>query len=100
MATAVDYGVFCSLFRLLDCMALTHATAQKIFPPRTREYAGYPFRDNWTDWYDRLAAPITNYYTIDEIFEWTEKARLKDVRVSLVGDSWIWAIGRRPARNG
>jgi uncharacterized protein YbaR (Trm112 family)/ubiquinone/menaquinone biosynthesis C-methylase UbiE len=93
--TLVDYGIFCTLFRLLSKFNALRPFCQKIFPARTQEYAGYSFRNNWTDWYDRLAAPITHFYDTSDITSWLREASLEKVEVNAEGDSWIWAIGRR-----
>lgn len=96
-ATMIDYGIFCTLFRVFNSLPAAGAAARKMFPARTQEYAGYSFRNNWTDWYDRLAAPLTNYYTVEDIEKWLKNAGLEDGGVSPVGDSWIWAKGTRGA---
>jgi hypothetical protein len=68
---------------------------ERLTPPRIKEYARYDLYTAATDWFDRLAAPISNSYDEPEIRAWYERAGLTDIQTERVEDSWIWAIGTR-----
>ena len=68
----------------------------QLAPAHLREYAKYPFRVSEADWFDRLAAPITHWYTREEVARWFERAQLQEARVEPIGDFWWRGQGRLP----
>jgi hypothetical protein len=65
------------------------------FPVRIREYADHGYYTAYADWYDRLAAPITNYYRERELQDWLSRSSLRETALKKVEDSWWWLYGRR-----
>nr|MBI3612483.1 methyltransferase domain-containing protein [Nitrospirota bacterium] len=90
-ATLLDYGVCVNAYRVLRGIAAVERCA----PLRIKEYAGYDFYASYTDWFDRLAAPVSHFYSEDEIVGWCRRAGLTEIETALVGDSWVWAKGRK-----
>ena len=64
-------------------------------PSHFKEYAKYDWSTYRTDWFDRLSAPITNYYEEDEIGDWFTGESLEDIQVSSYGDFFIRGIGTK-----
>ncbi|TAJ07289.1 MAG: methyltransferase domain-containing protein [Nitrospirae bacterium] len=90
-ATVLDYGVFVNAYRLFRRLAVVEQYA----PLRIKEYAGYDFYASYTDWFDRLAAPVSHSYSEEEMLGWFRRAGLAEIETTLVGDSWVWAKGRK-----
>jgi len=93
IAAIVDYGIVVNLYRLFRRFLSMAVRA----PLRIKEYARYDFYTSYADWFDRLSAPLSHFYTESEIREWFEKAELKNIETALVGDSWVWGKGHRGA---
>jgi SAM-dependent methyltransferase/uncharacterized protein YbaR (Trm112 family) len=93
----VDYGVFVNLYRLLCRLPVLSFLARDYSPPRVKEYARHGFKVAYTDWFDRLSAPISNYYKRPEMLAWLERSRLIHTRLKPVEDSWWWLYGERKA---
>jgi SAM-dependent methyltransferase len=91
----IDYGIFINLFRLTQKVPVLRKWVKKYSPLRMIEYATHGFRISYTDWFDRLSAPITNYYKEDEMKLWLKRSRLCSTRLLLEGDSWWWLYGER-----
>jgi SAM-dependent methyltransferase len=94
----LDYGVFVNLYRLLSVLPLVDSLVRNYSPPRVKEYARHGFKVGYTDWFDRLSAPISNYYKRHEMLEWLERSQLSNTRLNLVEDSWWWLYGERKAQ--
>ena len=71
---------------------------QRVAPLRIKEYAEYGYHVSYTDWYDRLSAPITNYYKEHEMRDWLAGSSLCSTRLIKEGDSWWWLYGERENR--
>jgi SAM-dependent methyltransferase/uncharacterized protein YbaR (Trm112 family) len=97
LCNLVDYGVFVNLYRLLSVLPLIASLVRNCSPPRVKEYARHGFKVGYTDWFDRLSAPISNYYKRNEMREWLERSQLSNTRLDLVEDSWWWLYGERKA---
>jgi hypothetical protein len=97
LCNLVDYGVFVNLYRLFSVMPLIGSLVGNCSPPRVKEYARHGFKVGYTDWFDRLSAPITNYYKRHEMIEWLERSKLSNTRLNFDEDSWWWLYGERGA---
>jgi len=79
---------------------LTHILGPQRMPhihPHIREYAKYSFHISHTDWFDRLTAPITHWYTREEIEGWFRRApHLQEISVRPIGDFWWRGQARMP----
>ena len=91
-ATVIDYGIVVNLYRLLQRAALV----ARWTPLRIKEYAKYDFAASYADWFDRLSAPTSHFYSQAELRAWFERAGLKNIETALVEDSWVWGKGERP----
>ena len=95
LCNLLDYGICINLYRLLTALPYVSLTAKKYAPLRIKEYANHGFKINYTDWFDRLSAPITNYYKENKMLEWLKHSGLIHTRLLLEGDSWWWLYGER-----
>lgn len=93
LCNLVDYGVFINLYKLLVKQPRIGRFFEHAAPLRVREYAGYGYQVSLTDWYDRLSAPITNYYTEEKMQQWLAHSSLGHTQLQAVGDSWWWLYG-------
>ncbi|GJL65086.1 MAG: hypothetical protein NPIRA05_00570 [Nitrospirales bacterium] len=91
LATVVDYGLFVNCYRLFQ----RYERIAALVPSRIKEYASYDFLSSYTDWFDRLSAPLSNFYNEEEIHAWFRRAGLSNITTSLVEDSWVWGKGSR-----
>ena len=98
LCNLVDFGVFVNLYRLFSILPLVGSLVKNCSPSRLKEYARHGFKVGYTDWFDRLSAPITNYYKRHEMVEWIERSQLSNTRLNLVEDSWWWLYGERKAQ--
>ena len=94
----VDYGVFVNFYRLLSALPLVGSLVKNSSPFRVKEYARHGFKVGYTDWFDRLSAPITNYYKRHDMIEWLGRSELSNTMLKFVEDSWWWLYGERKAR--
>lgn len=99
LCNLVDYGVFVNLYRLLKNIPVFRNFVDRHAPLRVKEYAKYGLQVAYTDWYDRLSAPITNYYKESDLKGWVARSGLGKSSLELVGDSWWWVYGERIARS-
>jgi len=90
----LDYGLVVNLYRAMRSFRAGRSLAG-FFPARTREYAEHGYYTAYADWYDRLAAPITNYYKEKELQDWLSRSSLQETALKKVEDSWWWLYGRR-----
>ncbi|CAK0775950.1 Methyltransferase type 11 domain-containing protein [Gammaproteobacteria bacterium] len=65
-------------YRILNRLPATRRFAQQI-PGRV--YAMLPFRENVLGWFDRLGAPVTHYFSREQVTTMLEAAGLRDVEV-------------------
>jgi SAM-dependent methyltransferase/uncharacterized protein YbaR (Trm112 family) len=93
----IDYGIFVNLYRLVKDFPAAGILARHYAPLRVKEYATYGYNVGYTDWFDRLSAPITNYYKEPEMRSWLMHSKLSKTDLRLVGDSWWWLYGERTA---
>jgi SAM-dependent methyltransferase len=93
VAAVLDYGVCCNLYRVLSRFPGLSRVAS-LFPNRIKEYATYDFHVSYTDWYDRLSAPIVECYSESDIRGWYERAGLASIRTSVQADFGVRAQGR------
>lgn len=52
---------------------------------RVKLYARYPFQVVYTDWFDRLSAPVRHYFDEGDLMSWAARAGLVNVRISPTG---------------
>jgi len=97
LCNLIDYGIFINLFRLTQNIPVLGKWVKQYAPLRIIEYATHGFRISYTDWFDRLSAPITNYYKENEMKLWLKRSELCNTRLLLEGDSWWWLYGERKA---
>jgi SAM-dependent methyltransferase/uncharacterized protein YbaR (Trm112 family) len=95
LCNLVDYGVFVNLYRLFSILPLVGSLVKDCSPPRLKEYARHGFKVGYTDWFDRLAAPISNYYKRHEMLGWLERSQLSNTKLKFIEDSWWWLYGER-----
>ena len=93
----IDYGIFINFFRLTQQLPILHKWIKQYAPLRIIEYATHGYRISYTDWFDRLSAPITNYYKETEMKMWLKRSELCNTKLMLEGDSWWWLYGERKA---
>lgn len=91
----IDFGIFVNLYRLLLRLPSMGKCVAKGAPPRIKEYSEHGFKVAYTDWFDRLSAPITNYYEKNEVQGWLIRSNLCNTRLLPVSDSWWWLQGER-----
>jgi SAM-dependent methyltransferase len=97
LCNLIDYGIFINIFRFTQKVPLLRKWTEKYAPLRVAEYAKHGYRISYTDWFDRLSAPITNYYKENEMKLWLNRSRLCNTRLLPEGDSWWWLYGERKA---
>ena len=97
LCNLVDYGIFINLYRLTENLPVLGRLIKRYSPLRVKEYATYGFRVGYTDWFDRLSAPITNYYKENEMHHWLKRSGLCNTKLLLEGDSWWWLYGEKKA---
>ncbi len=56
------------------------------FSSRTESYSESSFYICYTDWFDRLSAPIRYYYSEEDLKRWAESSELNSVHISSTGD--------------
>ena len=95
LCNLVDYGVFINIYRILSRIPVVGRCLVRVAPLRVQEYAQHGYRVAYTDWYDRLSAPITNYYRRDEMQNWLTDSGMENARLEPEGDSWWWLYGER-----
>lgn len=77
-AACAAFAFFVWPYRLLKTLGLK-SIAEKL---PMKQYSSLPFRVCINDQLDRFSAPIENRYTKQEVFEWLDRAELKDQRVN------------------
>jgi SAM-dependent methyltransferase/uncharacterized protein YbaR (Trm112 family) len=95
LCNLLDYGIFMNLYRLTRNLPLLGKAVRRHTPLRVKEYATYGFSVGYTDWFDRLSAPISNYYKEDEMRDWLNRSGLTNTQLLMVRDSWWWLCGER-----
>ena len=95
LCNLLDYGIFVNLYRFLAHLAIFSRLAERWFPKRLKEYAAHGYRVAYADWFDRLSAPITNYYKKEELIEWLTRSEMHNTKILPVNDSWWWLYGER-----
>ena len=95
LCNLIDYGIFINTYRLIENLPFLEKLANRYFPSRIKEYANHGFRVGFADWFDRLAAPITNYYKEIEMQNWLKHSGLSNTKLLMEGDSWWWLYGER-----
>jgi len=93
LCNMVDYGIVINSYKLLSKLPLIGRIVDRFAPLRVIEYAGHGYQISLTDWYDRLSAPITNYYRQEKMQEWLDNSPLNNQQLQAVGDSWWWLYG-------
>lgn len=85
-------------YRILSSIPFTKNLAEKI-PGRI--YARFPFRENIVGWFDRLGAPVTNYFSKADVENMFKNANFREIKVSTrpgASASWV-AQAKRPDEN-
>lgn len=65
-------------YRILSRIPFTRELAERI-PGRI--YAKFPFRENVVGWFDRLGAPVTHYFTRDDVEKMLADAEFEAIEV-------------------
>jgi len=89
----LDYGLVVNLYRAMRSFRAGRSLAG-FSCPNTRICRAW-YYTAYADWYDRLAAPITNYYKERELQDWLSRSSLQETALKKVEDSWWWLYGRR-----
>ena len=85
-------------FRLLLAGRLKTLLARKW--PRLAVYAPYPLQVACADWFDRLAAPVRHYLSLDELNAWCARTGLRRARITPTG-LYGWTLyAERPGDDG
>jgi SAM-dependent methyltransferase/uncharacterized protein YbaR (Trm112 family) len=92
---AIDWTLFVVPYRAAARLPVVGAVARRIGPARLKVYAVYPFQVVYADWFDRLAAPIRNYYDDRAMREWLDRAHLSRTAISPTGLFGWRAYGER-----
>ena len=95
LCNLLDYGILVNLYRFLAHSAISCRLAERWFPQRFKEYAAHGYRVAYADWFDRLSAPITNYYKKEELIQWLARSGLRNTKLLPVNDSWWWLYGEK-----
>lgn len=93
----IDYGIFVNVYHFMCKMPLLGKLINRNTFIRFKEYKEYGFRVGYIDWFDRLSAPITNYYKKSEVHKWLIRGGLSHTKLLSMGDSWWWLYGERQA---
>ncbi|RKY62369.1 MAG: hypothetical protein DRP95_01655 [Candidatus Latescibacterota bacterium] len=94
LCALIDYGILVNTYKITTKVRPLKRWVELISPPRIKEYASYNFRVSHADWFDRLSAPITHFFTEDEVRRWFEDSGcLKEVRIIPFEDFWWWGSG-------
>lgn len=82
---------------ILPCRTLIKSFPifKKMIPPHILEYSKHNFKVYLADWFDRLAAPIANYYLPEEIESWFKTKNLSEIQIRTIGDFWCYGYGRK-----
>jgi ADP-heptose:LPS heptosyltransferase/SAM-dependent methyltransferase len=91
LCALIDYGCCILPYRLITRML---GTPLSWMPSHIREYARYPYAVSEADWLDRLIAPMTNWYTREQVAGWFARAGLEDVQITEIDDFWWRGEGR------
>jgi glycosyltransferase involved in cell wall biosynthesis/SAM-dependent methyltransferase len=97
LCACVDYSTFALTFFFLPIKVLRRIPlVQKKVRPRIRLYDRYPFWANYSDWFDRLSAPVRTYFDRRDLERWNERGGLVNVDISPT-DNYGWRLyGERP----
>ena len=91
----IDYGIFVNMYHLMCNIPFLGKLVNRDTFIRFKEYKEYGFRVGYIDWFDRLSAPITNFYKKNEVRKWLIRSGLCNTKLLPVGDSWWWLYGER-----
>lgn len=78
-------------YRLLAAIPATRTLAEKM-PGRI--YARLPFRENVLGWFDRLVAPVTQYFSREDVDRFYREASFDDVELYARPDASASWVGR------
>ena len=98
LLAAAEYGLFIGPYASL-CRAYGRSILRGLVPRRIQEYAGLGFRVCRTDWYDRLAAPVSRPMTLIQAQNLLALPELFEQVVTPIDDSW-WQIYARVCKSG
>ena len=97
---ALEYGFLIAPYAGL-CRARGESVLRRVVPRRIQEYARLGFRVSRTDWYDRLAAPVSRPMTMAQARSLLALPELCDQVVTPIDDSWWQCYARvRPSGGG
>lgn len=87
LMASIDWCLFIAPYRYGKKIPLLSWMAECIarLSPRTKEYSECPFFVCYTDWFDRLSAPIRFYYGEEELRDWAVSTGLRNVHISPTG---------------
>lgn len=92
-AAILDYGLIIKPYQLLGDRI--GGLIEALIPSRVREYAKYNFQVSYTDWFDRISAPIVFYYNEEETRALFTRAGLDDILVTPTEDYGWRGLGRK-----
>jgi len=93
LCNLVDYGIVVNCYKLFRAIPGIGTLVDRVTPSRISEYAGHGYRVSYADWYDRLSAPVTNYYKRGTMEGWLQRSGLSNTQLRPIGDSWWWLYG-------
>lgn len=79
----LDYYILIGLYKFLK----KFLPLDTVTPSHIKEYAKHTYRTCQTDWFDRLSAPISNFYNKEELHAWIDKSdKVKRYTIEADGD--------------
>jgi len=94
LCASIDYGIVVNTYSTLSKIGPLRKWIGLVSPSRIKEYALYDFRISHADWFDRLSAPITHFFTEAEVRQWFEDSNcFKEVQIIPFEDFWWWGVG-------
>lgn len=97
LLAALEYGLIIGPYARLS-RAFGRSVLPRLVPLRIKEYAELGFRVNRVDWYDRLAAPVSQPMTMIQAQALLALQELCDQVVTPIDDSW-WQCYARVRRS-
>ncbi len=93
LCASLEYALLIGPYRWV-CRARGRPVLQGLLPQRIQEYAALGFRVSRVDWYDRLAAPVSQPMTRAQAQALLALPGLRDQHVAPIDDSW-WRCSAR-----
>jgi len=93
--TLLDYVVI-GPYKIFSRIDFVKPVLDFIVWERTRAYAELDFQANYTDWFDRLAAPLDIRYGKEDVLNWYKNAGFSDIMVIPLRKAFWNGAGKRP----